>query len=153
MSSAVADLAQGRIVATVEIAAPPERVFQALASEELVEWWGSPEDYRTTRWTGELRVGGAWRTEGMSADGKPFAVGGEFLEIDRPRRLVQTWRAPWDDNQVTTITYRLEPTAAGTRLTVTHDGFGDRTRSCEDHTRGWERVLAWLRGHFATARA
>ncbi len=36
---AVADVAAGEIVASVEIAVAPERVFHALASKEIVEWW------------------------------------------------------------------------------------------------------------------
>lgn len=140
-----ADLAAGRIVASVEIAAAPDRVFRALASEQLVNWWGSPDTYRTTRWTGDLRVGGSWRTDGVGADGQPFSVEGEFLEIDPPRRLVQTWRPDWDDHQTTTITYQLEPVAGGTRLTIRHEGFGSRTQSCESHAMGWKQVLEWLR--------
>ncbi|MGB7630001.1 MAG: SRPBCC domain-containing protein, partial [Candidatus Deferrimicrobium sp.] len=58
----------------------------------------------------------AWCTEGVGADGQPFSVGGEFVEVDPPRKLVQTWRADWDGGNVTTITYRLEPIAGGTRL-------------------------------------
>ena len=144
---AVADLSCGLILATVEIAAPPERVFRALASEELVNWWGSPDTYRTTQWQGDLRVGGTWRTDGIGADGKPFHVGGEFLEVDPPRKLVQTWRPAWDGGHETTITYRLDPIAGGTRLTVKHEGFDDRRQSCEDHSLGWERVLGWLNGY------
>jgi len=148
---AVADLSDGLILATVEIAAPAERVFRALASEEIVNWWGSAETYRTTKWTGDLRVGGAWRTEGVGADGQPFSVGGEFVEVDPPRKLVQTWRADWDGGNVTTITYRLEPIAGGTRLTLRHEGFAGRRESCARHTEGWERVLGWLRDHFESA--
>jgi len=145
---AVADLSDGMILASVEIAAPPERVFRALASEELVNWWGSEDLYRTTKWTGDLRVGGAWRTEGISREGKPFSVGGEFLEVDPPRKLVQTWRADWDGGNVTTITYRLDPIANGTRLTLKHTGFTGRPESCDGHSQGWERVLTWLRVYF-----
>ena len=146
---AVAEISEGLILATVEIAAPAERVFRALASEELVKWWGSTDTYRTTKWTGELRVGGAWRTEGVGADGKPFSVGGEFAEIDPPRKLVQTWRANWDGSNVTTLTYRLETIPNGTRLTVRHAGFAGRPESCQGHAEGWERVLHWLQGYFA----
>ena len=32
----------------------------------------------------------------------------------------------------------------GTRLTMRHDGFGDRVESCAGHAEGWERVLGWL---------
>jgi len=66
---AVADLSEGLILATVEIAAPAERVFRALASEEIINWWGSAETYRTTKWTGDVRVGGTWRTESVGTDG------------------------------------------------------------------------------------
>ncbi len=146
---AVADVASGMLLAAVEIKAAPERVFRALSSEEIVRWWGSADTYRTTRWTGELRVGGAWRAEGVGADGKPFSVGGEFVEIDPPRKLVQTWRADWDGGHTTTITYRLQPIAGGTRVTVRHEGFGDRVESCAGHAAGWERVLTWLAAHLA----
>jgi uncharacterized protein YndB with AHSA1/START domain len=148
---AVADVTEGLILASVEIAAPPERVFRALASEELTRWWGSADTYRVTKWTGELRVGGAWRSDGVGADGKPFSVAGEFLEIDPPRKLVQTWRADWDAGLPTTITYRLEPITRGTRLTVRHEGFAGRPESCQGHTEGWERVLDWLAAHFREA--
>jgi uncharacterized protein YndB with AHSA1/START domain len=149
---AIADVGAGMLLATVDIAAPAERVFRALTSAELVEWWGSPDTYRTTRWTGDLRVGGAWSTDGIGSDGKPFSVSGEFLEIDPPRKLVQTWRAGWDGNSVTTITYRLEALAdGGTRITVRHEGFGDRAEACEGHALGWSRVLGWLSDHFVPA--
>jgi len=144
---AVADLSAGLILATVHIAAPPDRVFRALASEELVKWWGSADTYRTTKWTGELRVGGTWRTEGVGADGKPFSVGGEFIEVNPPKKLVHSWRADWDGGNVTTVTYRLDAVDGGTRLTLRHDGFANRTGSCEAHTEGWERVLGWLQAH------
>ncbi len=148
---AVADLAEGLILATVEIAAPAERVFRALASEEIVKWWGSAETYRTTKWTGDLRVGGTWRTEGVGPDGRPFSVGGEFVEIDPPHKLVHTWRADWDGGNVTTVSFRLESIAGGTRVTLRHEGFAGRRESCAGHTEGWERVLGWLRNHFEPA--
>lgn len=141
---AVADVTTGMLLASVEIAAPPERVFRALASDDITKWWGSADTYRTTKWTGDVRVGGAWLTEGIGSDGTPFSVGGEFLEVDPPRKIVQTWRAPWDGNHTTTITYRLEPIEGGTRVTVKHEGFADRAESCRGHSDGWERVLGWV---------
>jgi uncharacterized protein YndB with AHSA1/START domain len=142
----VADLTTGIILASVEIAAPPERVFRALTDPtELTRWWGSPDTYRTEEWTSDLRVGGRWRSRGRGADGRPFSVGGEFLKIDPPRLLVQTWQPDWAEGGLaTTITYRLEPTAGGTRLTLRHEGFGEHRAACESHGRGWERVLGWL---------
>jgi uncharacterized protein YndB with AHSA1/START domain len=142
---AIADVTEGVILASVEIEAPPERVYRALTdSSEIVRWWGSDELYWTKRWTSDLRVGGKWRADGLGSDGHAFAVEGEFLEIDPPRKLVHTWKPDWDGGAVTTVSYSLEPIAQGTRVTVRHDGFGDRAESCRNHGTGWERVLAWL---------
>jgi uncharacterized protein YndB with AHSA1/START domain len=145
---AIADTAEGTILATVTIGAPPERVFRAITSDEVTAWWGSPDTYRTTSYRADLVVGGSWRAEGTGANG-PFAVGGVFLEIDPPRKLVQTWLAQWDGNVPTTVTWRLEPVAGGTLLTLRHEGFAGRPDSCRGHAEGWMRVLGWLDGFAA----
>jgi uncharacterized protein YndB with AHSA1/START domain len=143
---ALADVTGGTIVATVEIAAPPDRVFRAISSEEIAAWWGSPETYRVTRWTGDVRVGGWWRSEGVGADGTAFAVYGDILQVDPPFLLVQTWQYEHKAGDVTTVRFRIEPIPGGSRLTVRHEGFTDRD-ACESHTRGWERVMTWLSAH------
>ena len=53
-------------------------------------------------------------------------VDGEIVEVDPPRRLVQTWRIVMDDELkaegFTRLTYEIEETdGAATKLTVTHD--------------------------------
>ena len=144
----MADVTQGMLLATIDIAVPPERVFRAITSEELTRWWGSDDLYRTTKWTGDLRVGGAWRTDGVSKDGKAFSVCGEFLEVAPPHKLVQTWRYDWDPNATTTtITWLFRPIEGGTRVVVRHTGFGDAHDACAGHADGWERVLTWLSNH------
>ena len=149
---AVADVNAGTVIATVEIAAPPDRVFQALTTgEELVRWWGSDDLYRTTRWDVDLRPGGTWRAEGRGRDGKPFSVGGRILEVDRPRSLVQTWKADWDAGNETTITFRFDAIEGGTRVTLRHEGFAGRPESCEGHSNGWQRVLRWLVAYASAA--
>lgn len=142
---AVADIDTGTILASVEIAAPIERVFRALTTgADVTEWWGSPDTYRTTAWTADVRRGGRWRAEGMGADGNAFSVEGEYLEVEAPRRLVHTWKAPWDGGNETRVTYKLEPIDGGTRVTLRHEGFAGRVESCRGHGEGWERVLGWL---------
>jgi uncharacterized protein YndB with AHSA1/START domain len=151
---AIADVGTGTILAMVEISAPPERVFRALTTgDDITRWWGSPETYRTTEFTADLRPGGRWRSGGVGADGQAFSVEGEFREIDPPRKLVQTWRAAWDGGSETTITYRLEAIAGGTRLTLRHEGFEGRVESCRGHGEGWERVLGWLASYVSAAPA
>src|SRR5689334_14826520 len=73
VARSVADVTEGVIHASVEIAAPPERVFRALTDgDEVVRWWGSPETYRLTDFAADVRVGGQWRSRGVAVDGKPF---------------------------------------------------------------------------------
>jgi uncharacterized protein YndB with AHSA1/START domain len=144
----VADLTEGTILASVEIAAPPERVFRALASEEITSWWGDESVYVTKKWTGDVRVGGRWRADGVGADGISFTVGGEFIEVDAPRLLVHTWEPDWAPGPATRVTYRLEPIEGGTRLTLRHTGFGS-PEACAGHTDGWAMVLGWLSAHVA----
>jgi uncharacterized protein YndB with AHSA1/START domain len=148
----VADLAQGNILATIEIAVPPERVFRALASKEIVDWWGAEGVYRTTEWEGDVRVGGRWRAAGIDAEGKSFSVQGEYIEVDSPRLLTHTWQPDWEPGSTTRVTYQLEPVEGGTRVTLRHVGFTSRD-SCKSHTDGWGSVLTWLAAHAEPRRA
>jgi len=118
---AVADVIDGLIVASVEIARTPERVFQALSSREIVVWWVNPGVFDTREWSGDVRVGGRWHASGI-ARGAPYSLEGEFLEVDPPRKLVQTWHRQGTPGAPSTLTYMLEPIAGGTRLTVRHAG-------------------------------
>jgi uncharacterized protein YndB with AHSA1/START domain len=149
---AVADLTAGVVVASVDIAAPPERVFRALTDpRELATWWGSPDDYRTEQWSLELRVGGRWEARGQGADGRPFRIMGEFLVIEPGARLVQTWRPSWEPGLATTLAYRLDLVPGGTRVTVRHEGFAHHDDACRGHAPRWERVLTWLAGYASSA--
>jgi uncharacterized protein YndB with AHSA1/START domain len=150
---ALADVAAGVVVATVQIAAPPARVFRAITDpKELMHWWGSPETYRAHSWESDLRVGGKWRVDGKGADGTPYSVSGEFLEIVPPRKLVHTWQHDWDANHPKTkVTFTLDDIPGGTSVTLRHEGFGARTEACSSHARGWERVLTWLESYLEGA--
>jgi uncharacterized protein YndB with AHSA1/START domain len=151
---AVADAEQGLVLASVEIGAPPERVFTALtSSEDVMRWWGSDDFHRTTSWEADLRPGGKWRSAGKMVDGRAFQVHGEYIEVEPPRKLVFTWRPDWDAPYETRVTYTLEPLETGTRLTLRHEGFANRTAICRTHTQGWTRVLGWLAADFRPAAA
>src|SRR5260370_42553060 len=83
---AVADLVDGCIVASVELAATPERVFLALTSREIIDWWVNPGVFDTREWTGDVRVGGQWRAPG-GARGGGYSLAGKFLEVEPPPKL------------------------------------------------------------------
>jgi uncharacterized protein YndB with AHSA1/START domain len=149
---AIADVTAGRVMARVEIKASPERVFQALSDPaEIVQWWGGESAYRTTHCTSDFQVGGAWRSEGIGADGTPYGVGGEYLAIQKPSHIVQSWRPDWDGGHETTLTYLIEAIEGGVVVTIRHDGFGDKAGSCASHAAGWELVLDWLQAFVAPA--
>jgi uncharacterized protein YndB with AHSA1/START domain len=109
----------------VYIKATPEAIWDAITKPEWTQKYG----YRGVV-EFDLRPGGRFRalaTEEMQAMGmSEVVVDGEVVEADPPRRLVQTWRALWDDEIAaegpTRVTYDVEEDDAGiTRLTVTHE--------------------------------
>ena len=108
----------------VYIAAPAERVWEAITSPEWTDRYGYGGIVEV-----DLRPGGRFVSragEGMQAMGitGPI-VDGEVIEADPPRRLVQTWRMLMDDavkaEGFTRLTYDLHEEGGVTRLTVTHD--------------------------------
>ncbi|MBZ9770194.1 SRPBCC domain-containing protein [Mesorhizobium sp. CA6] len=144
------------VMASAELPASPDEVGAALVTSEVERWWGSPETYRMTGWNADLRVGGSWRVTVRTADGRRLPAGGEFLEIEMPRRIVQTRRYDWDHpalgRRETTLAYLLEPIAGGTRLTICHGGFAGFPDAAAEHAEGWARVLGWLQTYFSDGR-
>jgi uncharacterized protein YndB with AHSA1/START domain len=147
----VADVGDGLVLGSVEIAAGPERVFRALTTSELTTWWGADGVYRTTSFTMDPRPGGAWHTDGVGADGTNFRVEGQVLDIEPPRRLVYSWKPSWDEGPPTRVAYSLTTIDGGTRVALRHTGFDGRPESCGMHGQGWEQVLGWLAAYLSPA--
>jgi uncharacterized protein YndB with AHSA1/START domain len=115
----------------VHIRATPQAVWDAITKPEWTERYG----YRT-RSELELRPGGTFRavtSETMRKEGAAMGfpvpevgVDGEVVEVDPPRRLVQTWRMLFDPEIATEgftrLTYEIDQVKDGvTRLTVVHE--------------------------------
>jgi uncharacterized protein YndB with AHSA1/START domain len=137
---------QDAIDLEVQIAAPPDRVFQAITDPtQLLRWWGQQGMYHTTKWCTDLRPGGQWGCEGVSdKDGSAFHVKGEYLEVDPPRLLIHTWISSWSGDLTTVVRWELEPVAAGTMIRLHHSGFAGAPASAKGHYEGWIRVLGWM---------
>jgi uncharacterized protein YndB with AHSA1/START domain len=144
---AVADLADGLVLATVEVQASPERVFRALASDEVCRWWVRPGVFDTRRWSGDVRPGGRWHASGIGG-GKPYELEGEFIDVDAPHRLLHTWHLGGSPEATTTIEYILEPAGDGTRITLRQSRFSSPA-ACAATCLGWETSLAELQVMFA----
>jgi uncharacterized protein YndB with AHSA1/START domain len=146
------------VLAEVFIAAPPERVFQAITDpQQMPLWWGQKNVYRVTEFEADLRLGGKWHSDGVSVEGKQFRVEGEYLEIDPPRLLVQTWISSYSEGLRTVVRWELEPrevhglqspgpkkVGMGTFLKIRHDGFAGNVVQAKSHNDGWIRVLGWM---------
>ena len=89
---AVADGVGGMILATAEIAAPPDALFRAFTTNEVEHWWGHPDYYKQTDWKSDVRVGGAWSSVVRFTNGMTNVGSGEFAELDPPRKIVMTRR-------------------------------------------------------------
>jgi uncharacterized protein YndB with AHSA1/START domain len=121
--------------------APPERVFEAWTSAEMLRRWYPPgSDWDTPVAAVDLRVGGKLRVVMRSPSGEEFGGGGEYREITPPSRLVFTWA--WDRPDVgagtqlveVEFTDRLDGT---TWVVLTNRGLLDE-QSRRSHREGWE---------------
>jgi uncharacterized protein YndB with AHSA1/START domain len=74
-------------------------------------------------------------------------VEGENLEVDPPRRLVQSFRALWGEDVksegTSRVTLDIEPIGDSCRLTVTHDQL--REGANDQLFGGWPMVLSGLK--------
>jgi len=132
------------VVSEIHIAAPPERVFQALVDPvQVPQWWGQEGIYRCQSFVSDLRPGGKWCNRGIGPDGSPFEIRGEYLEIDPPRLLVQTWIATWTGKAKTIVRWELMPLNGGTLIKIVHSGLSQHPGLAQSY-RGWPRMLGWL---------
>ena len=79
------------IVFTRTFAAPRDLVFDVLTKPEHVRrWWCCMEGFTMPVCEIDLRVGGKWRYVMIAPDGNEVGFRGEYQEIVRPTRLVNT---------------------------------------------------------------
>ena len=88
MADAKANLGAGMEVTIVRVfEAPADLLFDCFTDpERLAKWWG-PLGCQSDVYTLDVRRGGEISLR-MAGPGFDHVMGGEFVEIDRPRRLV-----------------------------------------------------------------
>ena len=125
--------------------APAGEVFKAWTDPGLIQRWMSSPGQGTTRAEVDPRVGGRYRLETRSADGRVHVTTGVYRELEPGRRLVQTWvyEGPIPDfiGHETLLTVDLREVGPGlTELTLTHERLpNDTYRSSVD--KGWTSLL------------
>jgi uncharacterized protein YndB with AHSA1/START domain len=98
----------------------------------------------------DARVGGRFILVDRR-DGEDVEHRGEYLQIDRPRRLVFTFGVPKYSHETTRVCIDIVPRESGCELTLTHEGvlpdYASRTKS------GWRDILAHLATDLARSSA
>jgi len=125
---------------------PPDEAFRLLTvAEEVAHWWG-PVRFTAPEVRIDLREGGVYRILMQPPEGKPFHLFGEFLEIERPRRLSYTfvYETPDPDDRPTTVTLVLDAVEGGTMVRLSQTGFATDARVAL-HRDGWTDSFARLR--------
>ena len=145
-----------RIDKSIDIAASPERVWQALTSApELSAWFQVTIE-------GEIAPGNEiWMTSTHAGYvGQRFSV--RIVEMTPPRRFAWDWHPGEVDRSVdygkeprTRVTFTLEPSGRGTRLSVSETGFDAislerRAKVYKDNAQGWGEVVTWLQKYAET---
>jgi uncharacterized protein YndB with AHSA1/START domain len=125
----------------IYIKTTPERLWEAITDPEL-----------RSRYTFGLRVESDWEPgsayRGVSSGADPLILEGENLEVDRPRRLVQSFRALWSEDVRTEgtsrVTWEIEPVGDDScRLTVLHDQLPEN--ASPELYGGWPMILSGLK--------
>lgn len=122
----------------VEVEAPPEIVWEFLVDPaKVVRWMGVSASL-------DARPGGVYRVEVQAGD----HASGQFLLVERPRRLVLTWG--WEQHGpegiqpgTTTVEFELIPAPSGTLVRLTHRQLPDADAAAS-HSQGWAHYLSRL---------
>lgn len=130
-----------RVVVEHRYAASPERVFDAFFDVSIAR------HFLFATAAGEMitaeidaRIGGRYTfVERRPHMGEVRHVG-EYLEIDRPRRLVFTFGVPQFDPRMTSVAIEIRSCGAECALTLTNDGVP--LDFVEANAQGWSRILS-----------
>jgi uncharacterized protein YndB with AHSA1/START domain/DNA-binding transcriptional ArsR family regulator len=124
----------------IYIRTTPERLWEAITDGEIRRKYNFG-----SRITSDWTPGSHYEMTNPNADG-PLGEG-ENLEVDPPRRLVQSMVALWSDEVkregTSRVTWEIEPVGDSCRLTVTHDEL--REGANDELYGGWPMILSGLK--------
>ena len=100
---------------------------------------GGPEGMEAPVADLDVRTGGKYRTCMRSADGsKEVWVGGEYVEVAPPERLIFTWAWEHDtsEHRETLVTVEFRDLGDATEVALTHERFAT-AEDRDNHNIGW----------------
>jgi uncharacterized protein YndB with AHSA1/START domain len=131
----------------IYIRTTPERLWEAITDSEIRSKYQFGN-----RIVSDWSPGSRFELTNPNADG-PLGEG-ENLEVDPPRRLVQSMVALWGEDVksegTSRITWEIEPVGDSCRLTVTHDQL--REDANDQLYGGWPMILSGLKTWLETGQ-
>ena len=125
------------------IHATAEKLFDAWTQpEQLKQWWG-PNAVICIAAEVDLKVGGRYRIANQFPDGKVLWISGEFEAIERPKRLIYSWRIGAESGPTERVIVRFEPSGSSTEVIVTHERI-PAVAARDLHQQGWDGCLQKL---------
>jgi len=124
--------------------ASPERLFEAWTDPDLAARWlfTSPTSERHSAEL-DVRVGGKWAITDRR-EGVDYRALGEYLEVERPRRLVFTFGMPQFSPAFNKVTVEVDADGAGSMMTLTQEDLpADYIPATEE---GWRAMFDALAG-------
>ena len=123
----------------IYIKTTPERLWEAITDEEMRQKYNFGVGV-TSDWT----PGSSYKA---SVPGAIDIAAGENLEVDPPRRLVQSFNALWSDEVksegTSRVTWEIKQVGDSCCLTVTHDQLSEGANS--ELYGGWPMILSGLK--------
>jgi uncharacterized protein YndB with AHSA1/START domain len=123
----------------IYIKTTPERLWAAITSEQM-----------RRRYSFGVGTVSDWTEGSEYKSGVPGVIdiaSGENLEVDPPRRLVQSFDALWSEDVqrqgTTRVTWEIVPVGTSCRLRVTHDQLSEDADS--ELFGGWPMILSGLK--------
>jgi uncharacterized protein YndB with AHSA1/START domain len=123
----------------IYIPTTPERLWEAITDGELRK-----------RYSFGVGTESQWTEGSEYRSGVPGVIdiaSGENLEVDPPRRLVQSFTALWSEDVkregASRVTWEIEPVGSSCRLSVTHDQLGENANN--ELYGGWPMILSGLK--------
>jgi len=139
------------------IKARPSIVFEALTTPEGIAGGWGPDAGPVLFAETDVRVGGWFRVRFRMVDGSEHESAGEYLEVEKPKRLVMSWQwttggEPDEAGNLSRLVFDLEPIDIGTELTLTHTQLKTEA-SRISHEQGWAGAIDKLVRGFSYASA
>ncbi|MGF9908705.1 SRPBCC family protein [Brevibacillus porteri] len=99
---------------------PPEKVFDAWLNQEMIKKWFFTLERTNKVAQNNPKVGGTWEIVDHR-DGKDYRAIGEYIEIDRPKKIVFTFQMPQFSDSTDTLIVELKDTQQGCEMTFTQN--------------------------------